>query len=94
MRGAALLTHLPPTPPRPQILRPSPPHSYLISPQEAYVEYLKSITLISQALQDEAALTGNLPPAVLPPPPHMGAQDDTPISQRMAKGSAPTPQKC
>lgn len=58
------------------------------------MEYLKSITLISQALQDEAALTGNLPPAVLPPTPHMGAQDDTPISQRMAKGSAPTPQKC
>lgn len=40
--------------------------------QEAYVEYLKSIALISQALQDEA-LTGSPPPAPAgPPPPHKG----------------------
>lgn len=34
--------------------------------QEAYVEYLKSITLIAQALQEEAAGTGKAGPLVPP----------------------------
>ncbi|NXK56790.1 VP9D1 protein, partial [Chauna torquata] len=53
--------------------------------QEAYVEYLKSIALISQALQDEAAVTGS-PPAGPQPPVKGGRGEGAPNTLR-ADGS-------